>query len=97
MARDTWKRTFPHHALVEIVDAVADLIADRVAERIDHRSKPAVERVGLSVEEVAQAIGVAESTVRLRIKDGTIKAGQLGGRTIIHRSELDRLLLGAAS
>lgn len=97
MGADTWRRLFPQSGVLDVVDAIADLVADRVVERLDRSTKPVTERIGLSPSEAAQALGMAESTVHTRIKDGTIKAGRIGGRTVIHRSEIDRLLLGEAS
>lgn len=93
MAGDAWKR-LAGPTLIEAIDYVIDELADRVAERIDTEPRPQIERVGFSPAEAAAALGMSESTVRSRIDDGTIRAGRIGGRVIIHRRELDRLLLG---
>ncbi len=50
------------------------------------------ERAAYGVAQAAEALSVGKSTVWRLIKDGRIKPIQLGGRTIIRRSELDRLL-----
>jgi excisionase family DNA binding protein len=81
----------------EFVAAMADAVAEAVIDRLRSDgglTKPKVERLAYSVAEAADALGMAESTVRDRIKDGTIRTARIGGRVLIHRSELDRLLLG---
>lgn len=93
---DTWKRQAGPD-LISALDFLVEAIAERVAERVIDElggNRPSVERVGLGPSEVAEALGMSASTVRERIKDGTIRAGQIGGRIIVHRRELDRLLLG---
>ena len=49
-----------------------------------------------SIEQAATAIGVSVQTLRRRIKDGTIGAKKLGGRVLILRSEIERILRDAA-
>jgi len=46
----------------------------------------------LNVEEAAQLLGASRSTVFRLMKSGEIKRVKLRGRTIIFRSEIDRLL-----
>jgi len=46
----------------------------------------------LNVEEAAQLLGTSRSTVFRLLRSGEIKRVKLRGRTIIFRSEIDRLL-----
>lgn len=94
---DSWKRLVGPDLMAGIdalVEVVAERVAERVLDQIGGSAKPGVERLGYSVDEAAAALGMSTSTVRERIKDETIRAGHVGGRVIIHRRELDRLLLG---
>lgn len=45
----------------------------------------------LSIKEAAVLIGVSERTFYRLMKNGTMKAYKLGGRTIIKRSDIDEL------
>lgn len=45
----------------------------------------------LSIKEAAVLVGVSERTFYRLMKDGTMKAYKLGGRTIIKRSDIDLL------
>ncbi|MCU1356421.1 MAG: Helix-turn-helix domain [Acidimicrobiales bacterium] len=95
-APDAWRRQFPTPALLDVVDAFATLVADRAADRVAERlgARPEVERAGFSPKEAAGYLGMGEATVRRLVESGAIKAGHLGGRVVIHRAELDRLMLG---
>lgn len=53
-------------------------------------------RLAFGVIEAAEALSVGKSTVWRWIHDGRLKTIKLGGRTLIRRSELDRLLDEAA-
>jgi excisionase family DNA binding protein len=44
-----------------------------------------------TVEEVARVLGVSVSTVRRRIRDGTIRSIRLGGVRRVHHSALEEL------
>ena len=58
-----------------------------------HEQSPA--RVLLTVAEVAARLNISEKSVRRRIKDGTIRKVQLGGRLVrIASDELIRLAAG---
>jgi excisionase family DNA binding protein len=93
MSADGWKRQFPTGDLLAVVDAVADLVAERVADRLSTR-EPQLERAGFSLREAGAYLGCSASHVSKMVDEGRIKAAHLGGRTIIHRQELDRLMLG---
>lgn len=53
-------------------------------------------RLAFGVEEAAAALCVGKSTVWRWIHDGRVKTIKLGGRTLIRREELLRLLDDAA-
>ena len=76
-----------------ILEAVAQPAASlRVwTEEPERRPQPVL----LTISEVAAALRVNEKTVRRRIKDGTIRKVQLGGRLVrIASDELIRLAAG---
>jgi excisionase family DNA binding protein len=45
----------------------------------------------LSIEETCKLLGASRMTIYRQIKSGTIKAAKLGRRTIIKRTEIDKL------
>ena len=49
------------------------------------------EKEFLSIEETCTLLGASRMTIYRQIKKGTIKAAKLGNRTIIKRSEIDKL------
>lgn len=51
-----------------------------------------VARQSLRVEEAAVALGCGRTTIFKLIKEGQLRAVKLGSRTVIPRSEVDRLL-----
>lgn len=53
-------------------------------------------KLAYGIEEAARAIGVGKSTIWRWIHDGRVKTIKLGGRTLIRREELMRLLDEAA-
>ena len=53
-------------------------------------------KLAYGIEEAAQAIGVGKSTIWRWVHDGRVKTIKLGGRTLIRREELMRLLDDAA-
>jgi excisionase family DNA binding protein len=54
-----------------------------------------LERQGYSVDECAYMIGCGRTKVFDLIKEGRIRVVKIGVRTIIPKSEIDRLLNGA--
>lgn len=50
------------------------------------------ERIAYGVTQAADALSVGKSTIWRLLKEGRIKAVHLGGRTVIPRTELIRLL-----
>ena len=55
-------------------------------------AKPAPEKLAYTVMEAGRAIGVSRSTVFDMIRMGELLAKKLRGRTLIPRSELQRVL-----
>lgn len=49
------------------------------------------EKEFLSIEETCTLLGASRMTIYRQIKKGTLKAAKLGRRTIIKRSEIDKL------
>lgn len=53
---------------------------------------PPVERVGLSIEETAQAFGIGRTNVFRLIKEGQLKAVKIGRRTVIPTDEVQAFM-----
>lgn len=53
-----------------------------------------VERQGYNVGEAARIIGVGRTTMHKMLNQGRIRPVKIGARTIIPKSEIDRLLNG---
>lgn len=58
----------------------------------NHVSFEGVRREGLRIEEFGQAVGIGRTKVFDLIREGRVRAVKIGTRTIIPRSEVDRLL-----
>jgi excisionase family DNA binding protein len=52
----------------------------------------AIERLGYTVKEAAEAIRVSPGTIRTLIGEGTLSASRVRARVIIKREELEKLL-----
>ena len=61
-----------------------------------HAPPEDVQREGLRVEEAAKMLGCGRTTAFDLIKQGRLRVVKLGKRTIVPRSEVLRLLAGAA-
>ncbi len=59
-----------------------------------HTSRETVERQGYNVSESARIVGVGRTTMHKMIREGRIRPVKIGARTVIPRSEIDRLLSG---
>ncbi len=57
-------------------------------------SRETVERQGYNVSEGARIVGVGRTTMHKMIREGRIRPVKIGARTIIPKSEIDRLLNG---
>lgn len=81
------KKNYKKRKREEKVKDVKDL--DKQQEEYNH-SKVG-EKEFLSIEETSTLLGASRMTIYRQIKKGTIKAVKLGRRTIIKRSEIDKL------
>ncbi len=59
---------------------------------VTERVRETVERRGYNVSEGARIIGVGRTTMHKMIREGRIRTVKIGARTIIPKSEIDRLL-----
>jgi excisionase family DNA binding protein len=57
-------------------------------------SPPPVEKQGYSVDEACYATGIRRTKIYDLIKEGRMRVVKIGARTIIPKSEIDRLLNG---
>jgi len=57
-------------------------------------NRETVERQGYNVRESARIVGVGRTTMHKMIREGRIRPVKIGARTIIPKSEIDRLLNG---
>ncbi len=58
------------------------------------RVRETIERQGYNVSESARIVGVGRTTMHKMIREGRIRPVKIGARTIIPKSEIDRLLNG---
>ncbi len=61
---------------------------------VTERVREAVERQGYNVGEAARILGVGRTMMHKMIKQGFVRRTKFGSRTIIAKSEIDRLLNG---
>ncbi len=61
---------------------------------VTERVRETVERQGYNVSESARIVGVGRTTMHKMIRGGHIRVVKIGARTIIPKSEIDRLLNG---
>lgn len=60
-------------------------------QQMDFNHSKVEEKEFLSIEETCSLLGASRMTIYRQIKKGTIKIAKLGRRTIIKRSEIDKL------
>lgn len=61
------------------------------------RVRETLDRQGYNVAESARIIGVGRTTMHKIIREGRVRPVKIGARTIIPKSEIDRLLNGNAA
>jgi len=61
---------------------------------VTERVRETVERQGYNVSESARIVGVGRTTMHKMIREGRIRPVKIGARTVIPKSEIDRLLNG---
>lgn len=59
------------------------------------RVRETVERQGYNVSEAARIIGIGRTTMHKMLNQGRVRPIKIGARTIIPKSEIDRLLNGS--
>lgn len=72
----------------DLLDALDRFVQDRIDAAL--ASQPTAHD-WLTVAEAAAFLRVSERTLERRIADGAVRAGGLGSRRMIHRSDLDDL------
>jgi len=79
------------------LDNLAQSLRAAIASEVERalQAKPEFAKV-LSVMEVAEVLHVSETTVRNLIREGTLPARHVRGRTVVRRADLERYLEGAA-
>lgn len=65
------------------------------ARMMSERDERTVERQGYNVSEAARIVGVGRTTMHKMLNQGHIRRVKIGARTIIPKSEIDRLLNGS--
>lgn len=60
-------------------------------QRIEYQEEQLGSKDFLSIDETCKLLGASRMTIYRQIKSGTIKAAKLGRRTIIRRTEIDKL------
>lgn len=60
-------------------------------QQLEHNQSKVEEKQFLSIEETCTLLGASRMTIYRQIKQGNLKAAKLGRRTIIQRSEIDKL------
>ncbi|PWJ56014.1 excisionase family DNA binding protein [Dyadobacter jejuensis] len=72
-------------------DAKVQEIAPVVIQKHNFNQQQVAEKDFLSIEETCKLLGASRMTLYRQIKKGTIRAGKIGRRTIIKRTEIDKL------
>ncbi len=60
-------------------------------QRVDFNQEQLKHKDFLSIDETCKLLGTSRMTIYRQIKSGNIKAGKIGRRTIIKRTEIDKL------
>lgn len=65
-------------------------------ERMSHMSEK-MHALALGINAAAEAMSISRSLIYNMIRDGRLKSVKIAGRTLIPRSEIERLLSGVAN
>ena len=68
-----------------------DEVAPIVVQRIEYNQEQLKHKDFLSVDETCKLLGASRMTIYRQIKAGNIRAAKIGSRTIIKRTEIDKL------
>ncbi|HET8861261.1 helix-turn-helix domain-containing protein [Marivirga sp.] len=66
-------------------------VAPIVVQRIEYNQEQLKHKDFLSVDETCKLLGASRMTIYRQIKAGNIRAAKIGSRTIIKRTEIDKL------
>jgi excisionase family DNA binding protein len=66
-------------------------VAPVSVQRMDYNQEQLKDKDFLSIDETCKLLGTSRMTIYRQIKSGNIKAGKIGRRTIIQRTEIDKL------
>ena len=66
-------------------------VAPIVVQRIEYNQEQLKDKDFLSVDETCKLLGASRMTIYRQIKAGNIHAAKIGRRTIIKRTEIDKL------
>lgn len=81
------KRAYKKRKRKQKVDAIPTLTEQKKA----HTSTVAADKEFLSIKETCQLLGTSRMTLYRQIKSGNIQAAKVGSRTIIRRTEIEKL------
>lgn len=86
------KRAYKARKKAEKIEQSKVSERERFEAKVKRNIEPEVlNREFLSIEQCAKLLGASKMTIYRNIRNGNIKAGKLGRRTIIKRSEIDKL------
>jgi excisionase family DNA binding protein len=66
-------------------------VAPVSVQRMEYNQEQLKHKDFLSIDETCKLLGTSRMTIYRQIKSGNIKAGKIGRRTIIKRTEIDKL------
>lgn len=66
-------------------------VAPVSVQRLEFQQEQLNQKDYLSIDETCKLLGTSRMTIYRQIKNGNIKAGKIGRRTIIKRTEIDKL------
>lgn len=83
----------PERRIVRLDNAQIEAIADAVAKQIDGQATNSESKL-VSISDATAILGVGRSTIYKLINEGALKTKRIGRRTLVPRSDLDRMLAG---
>lgn len=90
------QNTFPGASIIgeALIDAIRQAVRQEIQGLVNANdaSSDRPQNPYLTVAEAAETARIAESTIRLYIRKGKLKASKVGRRVVIPRAELDKFL-----
>lgn len=83
----------PERRIVRLDPSQIEAIADAVAMRVDRIGTRSESRL-VSISDATAILGVGRSTIYKLINEGALQTKRIGRRTLVPRSELERMLAG---